>query len=835
MRPDGRAASDAPLPYLLATALAAGVGIAAAVLLLQSGGLFHYWFGLDFYYLVPPLVLSGLLILAGRLMLFPTVRAVGIRFPVLSKQVGMGPNAGRPLLDIVLPAARRLIADLGWLVLLTTVLQFLALLPSVLASELESPDLTSLIPYAPVFDRMALWAVVFVVPLISVRVASEVWPVVRSIAKFPHTQLIALGVAYVSLAGSGVMSTALQFSDSQVLLGIAAAASIYHIASTLRRIDLANVSEKRAWQVRALLVLAEVTWIAVVLRTIAVLPNALATIPSDQYRPDLEFLVPYPDVLNGLLFWSLAVLVPLALFRSAGVFWPKVDRIAGLPARRLMFLGAVYVAFSQNGILTAIFEFDASQVHTFLTLALVASYAASLLRNLSREQESQRLALPIVSAATLLAASTPTLAVWSVLDHMHIISAGLMEYELTRSFGENYLPHFSAIFDLRVVAVWLTFVTALAAALTRASASDALGRHRLLLAAACLSVAAYLCWLFGSGLSELGHGFVLAAVVAAVGMLSLGFAELAGYAATSSNPVIADVASWLSASSTRGAVLGGSIAFYGILLRPALYETLWFAELYEYLGVLMLLVLILLRFRRQVGDGSFDGERRQPGWMDWSHHRQEFETKPDPRSELMSGLQARLVDRGEWQPLWRYLLALLYRSEAPIESMAAACRPLRGSSRLDYRRWSLVTAMHGGRARREIALSDSMALVQVALNGRTRTYDSVDERALIAAASPYVEGDDGPETLAVTLMLADWQLGAELDDAIASWLHLVGPSVLPFRQIIPSRIRRQITDRTRPRRHAVVANAALRIFGSRGTGRAAERTQVSPGTLMAAT
>ena len=819
----------------MVTALAAGAAIAAVIVLLQSGGLFHYWFGLDFYYLVPPLVVSGLLVLASRLMLLPMVRAAGVRLPVLSKPIGWGPVPDRPWMDIVLPAVRRLTSDLGWLVLLTTVFQFLALLPGTITAEFARPDLSSLQPYATVFDRMALWAVVVAVPLMALRVIAEVWPLVGSILRFPHTQVIGLGAVYVLFAGAGVIATALQFSDSRVLLGIVAAISIFYCGSTLRRLDLSNVAERHAKRVRALVVLMEIAWIAVVIRTLAILPDALATIPADKYRPELEFMAPYPGVLDGLTFWSLVILVPLVIIRSAGVFWPRVDRIAGLPVWRLMLLAAAYVAFARNGILTVIFEFDASQVHLYLSLALVASYAASLLHNYSSEQGLRRLALPMAGLAMVLAAAAPTLAAWAVLSHMPVVSAGLMEYELTRSFGEDYLPHLGTVYDLRVLMAWLSFVLALSAVFTMPSAAKALGRLRPLLAAISLSAAAYLLWLCGSSLSELGHGYVLVGVVAAVGLFSLSLVELAGFTATSTHPIIADVAGWFAASRTRVVVLGGSVAFYGLLLRPSLYETLWFAQLYEYLGLLVLLVLILLRIRRQVGEGSTVGEVRQDVWMDWSHHRQEFETKADPRSELMSSLRSRFVDRGDWRPLWSYLLGLMLRSEASVESISEACRPLRGSSRLDYRGWSLVSSRFRGSARREAAMAESLTLVQEALSGPAQTYQRIDERTLLLSGAPYVEGDDGPETLAVMLMLAEWQQGEELDEAVQAWLHLIGPSALPIQRWAPSRMRAQVTARTRARRRATVENAARRVFEGREQVRGLRPDLGPPGNLMAAT
>ena len=171
------------------------------------------------------------------------------------------------------------------------------------------------------------------------------------------------------------------------------------------------------------------------------------------------------------------------------------------------------------------------------------------------------------------------MVIWVGLNHLPVTNAALLDHSITRSFGEDSLPHFGSVFENRNTIVGLVFVTAFALSISRARMGDVPGRYYSPLATLVFAATGYLAWITGAGLSSLGHGFVLGGAVAAAGMYSIALTHLAAYGANSSNRIVADLAGWLA---LRVFVLGMNVAFYGLLLRPVLYEYLWLAPLYEY-------------------------------------------------------------------------------------------------------------------------------------------------------------------------------------------------------------------------------------------------------------
>ena len=183
-----------------------------------------------------------------------------------------------------------------------------------------------------------------------------------------------------------------------------------------------------------------------------------------------------------------------------------------------------------------------------------------------------------------------------------------------------------------------------------ASDDGRLFRVRPLLNAVCYSATGLLAWIAGSTLSPLGHGFVLAGAALASGMLVLALTQVLGYARDSRSAVLGPVARWLIASKVRGVVLGGAVAAYGLLLRPVLYETLWFAALYEYIALLAMLVIVLMFVMELLRQDADAPDSQETEWSEWSHHQQTLESKADPRSDLTAAMRQRFVDLGDWKP-----------------------------------------------------------------------------------------------------------------------------------------------------------------------------------------
>ena len=283
-----------------------------------------------------------------------------------------------------------------------------------------------------------------------------------------------------------------------------------------------------------------------------------------------------------------------------------------------------------------------------------------------------------------------------------------------------------------------------------------------------------LAWIVASGLSTFGHGFAFGGAIAAAGMFSLALTQLARYATTSSNPALADVAGWLVTSQVRGFVLGAAVAFYVLLLRPVVYEVLWLAALYEYIALMVLVLVILMNVVNMLRLVAKTPEAAEPAWTDWSHHRQVLESKADPRSELAGALRQRFVDNGDWKPLLAYLLGLLYRSGASLNAMVAVCRSLRRGA-VAPPVWN-IRSRSGRRLKRIAALELSLDTVEWALASPGPSLGRVQGDDIRKAAASFIDRGTDPEALAVTLIVAHCQRGDDLEDAVDRWFSLVDAS-----------------------------------------------------------
>ena len=277
---------------------------------------------------------------------------------------------------------------------------------------------------------------------------------------------------------------------------------------------------------------------------------------------------------------------------------------------------------------------------------------------------------------------------------------------------------------------------------------------------------------------------------------------------------MAFLSNWLLASGVRAFVLGASLAVYVLLLRPVLYEALWFAALYEYVALLSLLLLTSMYIMNQLRLDSNALEEAAPRSSGWSHHLQTLESKADPRSDLTSSLRDRFVDNGDWKPLATYLMSLLYRHGASLEAMRAVCRPLRttASASRFLRRSPLK------RLGRMTALDVAQSHAKKALANPTEALQPVEEEKLREAAEPFLEHGTDPERFAVALIAADCQRGADLQQAMDGWFSLLdtaaprsGWSTLPW-------MRSDARLRGRQRRLDIVDDAAAFLF-DRGVDR----------------
>ena len=729
----------------------------------------------------------------------------------------------------VLSLTQKLLADSAWVALVFGLLASVRHLPASISAHPSAPDVTSAETYLLAFDSLALWAILLLAPFVIARAAAEVWPRLSRTIRLPVFYLVGFGVAYVLLANGGVFSVAFDFSGSRVLLGLGLALGVSYVASILHIEANGPLSPRVAPLTRGSLLLAEAGWVVALLGAVAALPSAVEAALAEQYAGDLESLTHYLELLRSLAFWSMAVLTPFAMARAASAFWPTLSRIFGFPMRRLTLLAVVYVLFSDEGVVSTTFDVPVSQFMVVLTLAVALTYIASVFLNTSRLGLPGRFApavanvAPVVGAAV--ASAVPAMVVWVTLNHMPVGGAKFLDYSLTRNFGETYLPYFANLFDVRYTAAGLCLAMGLALTMPKALGTPFL-RYQPLLAAVGHSVAACLAWIVGASLSELSRGYTLAGTIVAAGMFSLALTQLAGYTTTSSNLILAEGGRWLSESKVRGFTLGASVALYGLLMHPALHAVMWFAALYEYLAVLALMMFMLLLIRKRVWLEADAPHVPPPVWPGWSHHEQRLETKADPRSALMRDLRYRFLEYGVWRPLWSYLMGLLYRSQAPLESVEAVCRTLRRAA-LAPAHWSLPGEQGRVRSRRMTALEESLTNAEKGLATRTRATAPVDEGALRQAAAAYVQRGTDPEKLTATLISAHYQKGDNLDAAVDHWFPLLSVPEPSSRWYDPPWVRSRVRARERDQRARLVEESVAHFFG------AASRRVAEPSATVA--
>ena len=754
------------------TALLLGMGIVVTFLLFWIlNNPLSTWTGVDLDSLFLPLAVWACLLLLSRFF--------------VPEGLAWGPTrTGNRWLFSALPFAQKLLSDLAWIALVLGLLTAVPTMTSAISNRPGGPELASFEPYVQVFSSMALWGSVVLVPVAVARAIAEMRPGFGVLLPPPWSRLAFIGVGYVLLANGGVLNVAFGFQGFMYWLALVAALGLAYVALLIHNRLKEPLQPLLRVLLRAQLVLIEVAWITIALAAVAVLPFSIESVLVSHFAVDPGTASSYAKSLEALTSpQAFAVMLPFALVRVVWVFWPTVGRILGFPVGRLALLGIVYVIFSEGGVLWVAFGVSFSELLAALTQALALSYVASIMRNIANIQFLGRfgtaaaMILPIASSAT--AALAAGLAVWTVVDHLPVANAALLDHEATRYLGRRALPYFSMLVDSRFIVTALGIVLTFALSQPWPWRDKTVTRRRLLFNALCLSAGGYFAWMLGIILSPLGHGFVLAGVAVAMGMFALAIGQALQCVTFPYNTALTPVVRRLTASRVRMFVLGAAFAFYGLLLRPALYEVLWFAALYEYIALLALLALVLILVADLLRRTATAPTGKVSGWSNWSHHQQTLESKEDPRSALTSTMRQDFLDRLEWKPLWTYLMGLLCRNGASLEWMYAVCQPLRAnatfSSKLRSLRWR-----NRGRMGRIAAMEEALRRTDSALAAAQVPVRPINEDELLRAAAPFVETGAEVERFVVALIMAYCQQGDDLQPVIDQWFPLINspaPSV----------------------------------------------------------
>ena len=537
-----------------------------------------------------------------------------------------------------------------------------------------------------------------------------------------------------------------------------------------------------------------------------------------------------PRIYYTFIVGTGTVLAFMAVVRTASIPFPVVGMVFGLPWFRLLALGIVSLALQRQEWSTA-YSFHSSPLLPALAAALGTGYLGSALRNI--DKVSDRWANPdtplltvavecVGLAAALATAAGGALMAWGILGSLPNISAAALDQWPDLLLGGWTMLYPSQLFEAKHLAAGFFMALGFARILPSAEGEGAGTDYRPLLKAGAYALSGYMAWLVAAHFAPLGHGYPMLGAAVASGL----FAAAAAMVVRSFNPspggVLTNAARWLSQSTFRAFFLGASLVLYGLLLRPMLYEALWFAPVYEWLVVLAFAFVPINRLRREVRAEIVPEAAPPASWPNWSRHYQVSEERRDPRMVWLVILQQRFIDSGEWERVWHYLVGLLLRNEVPLESISDVFAPMRrcylasATPRL-RRRNEKVNMKH-----REAALVDAIARAEAALSLPSAPLETVDEAQLREVGTPFLDQGGGPEQLAVTLTAASWQRGADLDSAAALWFPLMtlvddpvsGDGIRAYLRWVFWRIFRRGAPRwDRERRQRIIDGAASHLFG----------------------
>ena len=809
---------DAAQVKLFAAGLASTLVVVASLLLLSTNGAVHRLSGIDLHFLVSAFVSFGLLTLLGTLAVLAQRRHMGTCILGFASRVGVIQRQAKLRWPKhVFPVAGRLLTDLGWTALLVGLLGAIPDLASAVTSRISGAELGSVRPYFDVFSPLSTWVLIFIAPFVAARAVSVVRPVVAQAIKFPWLRLLILAASYVALSENGAIAEAFGVDGSGLLPWLTLTLLLSYCGPVLSATVRLAPTRKIRISAQVAFIVFQAFWLVALIGGLRALSSAASGLPMEEYSRTAESLGLHLSNLSSLTNWAVILLIPFAAARAAGEVWPTVGKVFGFPICRLVLLGITYAAFANDGVVSVLFGINTSQIFLVLTVALALSYVSSVLRNSAQVVADKRFGavarMAMEPMMAVVIAAVPSMVIWVALNHLPLANALLIDHSLTRDFGETHLPHFGAVYDLRYPVAALVFAIGLSLTLPNVlKASEGIS-HKPMTAALGYSVVACMVWICGSSLSILGHGFALFGAIAASGIFTLALCELARYTVSSPYPTLGDLGLWISQSKVRGFVLGASFAFYGLLLRPVVYEVLWFAALYEYMVILVLLLMLLLVGATRARYSVATPGGPLPMWANWSHHQQVLQTKADPRTRSASSIYQRYVDGGELRPLWKYLIGLLFRSQAPMSQTVSIGgtlhRGLASSPLLDI----LPITRNRKNTIRKAALDEALVDAKGALNASPEEMEPVDEDELRKTALPFIENGSNREVVALTLVSAYWQKGADLDQALELWFPLMSLEDRRPKWLDPPGARNRVKRWNQRRRRNLVEGAISHLAG----------------------
>ena len=613
-----------------------------------------------------------------------------------------------------------------------------------------------------------------------------------------------------------------------LLWPVAAAAGLSFAIDLVFRLQLASgqtaepseLEESRSPMVIALLMvrrlLRHALWSALLL-------GAMAVLAGTQPVPrDFQFTIVGTGTVLGFI----------AAVRTASIPFPVLGMVFSFPWFRLLALGSISVLLQRQEWFAA-YGFHDSPLLPALWAAMGAAYLGKALRNIDAvsdgpddpEPPPQTVAAECVNLASVLAtAAVGALIAWGILSSMPSVRTAVLDRWPDVLPAVQTLLYSSQLFEARYLVTGFVLSLGLARKLTSVEGDGTGTDYITLLKAGAYALSGYTAWLVAAKLASLGQGYPLLGAAVAGGLFAAAATMVVRSLVTGTSGVLTDAARWLSQSTFRAFFLGASLVLYGLILRPLLYEAIWFAPIYEWLLVLAFAFVPINRVRKGVRAEIAPEMGPPSSWTGWTRHYQVSEERRDTRIVGLVGLQERFVDTGEWERVWDYLVGLLLRNETPIQSIPAVFAPLRSCYLASVAPRFWPRSQKSAMKRREAALADTLDRAKAALALPSAPLAALDEARLREVGSPFQDQGAAPEQLAVTLTAAYWQRGADLGSAAARWFSMMvlvddptaGVGIGAYLRWGWWSIFRRGTPRwDREQRQRIIDDAASHLFGAR--------------------
>ena len=531
-----------------------------------------------------------------------------------------------------------------------------------------------------------------------------------------------------------------------------------------------------------------------------------------------------PQPYVYLLVGTGVVLVSMVTVKCVSNWRPGVGLVLGFPQFRLLAVAVTALLMFQGW--SEKYGFLGSPLLAGISAAMSVSYFAHVVRELSElaRPRWQLVADCLGLTAALGWAVGGTLAIWALLGALPNVSTAFLGEWPAHGIGRETLAHFSYVFDARHLIAGFTLALMFAARIPGFVKGD--GGYVRLIKAAAYGIAGALAWVVAVSLTPLGHGYPLLGAAIGCGLFAAALGSVARSIFAGSGGVLNTVADWFSKSVLRTFFVGASLALYGLLVRPVLYDVLSLAPLYEWIVVLVIASFAFYRMRTRAQEELMPNTAPPASWTRWSRHTPDTAERNDPRMAALLATNQHFVTTGEWSHVWRYVLELLLRNRVPLESIPNVFEPMRryhpegataGRLRRKNRR-----AIEG---RREQALVETLDTAEEALSLSKEPLETVDEDKLLASARPFLDDGVGAERIAVLLVAAYWQRGASVDAAAALWFPLVimerdaaPPSLkmATFIDKLSGRAGRRNVEWNRARRAGMIEGALAHLFHEGG-------------------